>query len=200
LEETIAIVRGVWGTEPFSCDGHTYRTRDARVTPPPLQSPSPPLLIAGSGEKTTLRQVAQYADACNFLATDLAGGVRTAADVQHKLKVLRHHCEQLGRPFDTILRTHLTGWLILAEDEVCLQAKVQAYFPDGIDQRFSGPWRGFAIAATPERAVAYYQELAEAGIQYFVVEVLDAADEETIRLLAEQVMPQVTQRAVKGMA
>ena len=47
------------------------------------------------------------------------------------------------------------------------------------------------VAGTPEEAITYYRMLVEAGIQYFVVESLDAADEETIRLLAEKVVPEV---------
>lgn len=72
-----------------------------------------------------------------------------------------------------------------------LAAKLQRYCPTGLEQRFSGSWSGFAVAATPEQAVAMYQALAGAGIQYFIVQTLDAADEETIRLLAEAVVPMV---------
>ena len=43
-------------------------------------------------------------------------------------------------------------------------------------------------------AIAYYRMLVEAGIQDFVVETLDAADGETIRLLAEKVVPEVKRR------
>ncbi len=191
LEEAITIIRGAWGDEPFTFHGSVFQTTGAHVRPLPVQRPAPPLLIAGGGERVTLRQVAQYADACNFIAFDGAGGVRAPDDVRRKLAALRQHCEALGRPYDTILRTHTTGWLILAEDETRLQAKLQRYFPDGMEQRFSGPWRGFVFAGTPEQAVSYYQALAAAGIQYFIVELLDAADEETMRLLAEQVVPQV---------
>jgi alkanesulfonate monooxygenase SsuD/methylene tetrahydromethanopterin reductase-like flavin-dependent oxidoreductase (luciferase family) len=119
----------------------------------------------------------------------MIGGGTTPNDIQHKLAVLRGHCETIGRPFETVLRTHFTGWLILAEDEARLTAKVQHYFPEGLEQRFSGDWRGFAVPATPAQAVAMYQALAAAGIQYFIVETLDAADEETFRLLAEAVVP-----------
>ncbi|HEX6737570.1 MAG TPA: hypothetical protein VF310_04845, partial [Vicinamibacteria bacterium] len=108
-----------------------------------------------------------------------------------KLEALRRHCGALGRPYETVLRTHFTGWLILAEDEAGLEAKLARYIPEGIGQRFSGPWEGFALAGTPGRAVEYYRGLAGAGIQYFIVQTLDAADEETIHLLAERVVPAV---------
>ena len=189
LEEAITIMRGVWGEEPYSFHGRYYQSDNARVAPAPMQLPAPPLLIAGGGERTTLRQVAQYADACQLGSFGVIGGGTTPSDIQHKLAVLRGHCEAIGRPFETVLRTHFTGWLILAEDEARLAAKVQRYFPEGLEQRFSGPWSGFAVLATPAQAIALYQSLAAAGIQYFIVETLDAADEETIRLLAEAVVP-----------
>lgn len=46
-------------------------------------------MIGGSGERKTLRLVAQYADACNIV-----GDVGVVA---HKVDVLRRHCETLGR-------------------------------------------------------------------------------------------------------
>lgn len=193
LEEAMTIIRGVWGDEPFTFQGRTFQTNKAHVTPPPVQRPSPPLMIAGGGEQVTLRQVARYADACNLVmfGTGLLSAAGTADELRRKLAVLQHHCEALRRPYETILRTHLTGWLILAEDAARVQAKLAHYFPEGLEKRYSGPWRSFVVAGTPEEAITYYRRLVEAGLQYFVVETLDAADEETIRLLAEKVIPEV---------
>jgi alkanesulfonate monooxygenase SsuD/methylene tetrahydromethanopterin reductase-like flavin-dependent oxidoreductase (luciferase family) len=148
-------------------------------------------MIAGGGERTTLRQVAQYADACQLGSFGMVSGATTPEEIGRKLAVLRQHGQAIGRPFETVLRTHFTGWLILAEDQARLAAKLQRCFPQGLEQRFSGAWSGFAIPATPEQAVAMYQALVDVGIQYFIVETLDAADQETIRLLAEQVVPYV---------
>lgn len=195
LEEAITVIQGVWGAAPFTFHGRFVQCERARVTPPPVQQPGPPLLIAGGGERVTLRQVARYADACQLSSFGMVSGAATPAEIRHKLEVLRQHCEALGRPFETVLRTHFTGWLILAEDEPRLAAKVQRMIPEGLEQRFSGPWSGFAVAATLDQAVSTYRSLAEAGIQYFLVETLDAADEETIRLLAERVVPQVAAAA-----
>jgi len=192
LDEAIAILRGVWGGEPFTFTGRHFRTTGALVSPPPLQRPGPPLLIAGTGERRTLRQVAEQGDACGLFQIDIASGdLLSDDDIRHKLTVLRRHCEALGRPYDSVLRTYGTGWTILAGDEARLTEKLRRYFPNGIAERYTGAWRNWVFAATPERAAAHFRSLAEAGIQYFVVETLDAADEETIQLLATEVIPRV---------
>jgi alkanesulfonate monooxygenase SsuD/methylene tetrahydromethanopterin reductase-like flavin-dependent oxidoreductase (luciferase family) len=193
LEETITIMRGVWDEDRFSFQGRYFSTTKAHVMPPPVQRPHLPIMIAGGGEKVTLRQVAQYADACNLVmyGGDMISAATALDDIRRKLAVLQRHCEALGRPFDTVLRTHQTGWLILGEDEARVQAKLKHYFPAGLEQRYSGPWRSFVFAGTPEDAISYYQSLVEVGIQYFIAETLDATDQETIRLLAEQVVPKV---------
>jgi alkanesulfonate monooxygenase SsuD/methylene tetrahydromethanopterin reductase-like flavin-dependent oxidoreductase (luciferase family) len=46
-------------------------------------------MIGGSGEKKTLRLVAQYADSCNVFGDPEL--------VAHKIEVLRGHCDTLGR-------------------------------------------------------------------------------------------------------
>lgn len=190
LEEAITMIRGVWGAEPFTFHGRHFWTEGGHVTPPPVQQPGPPLLLAGGGERVTLRQVARFADACNFGAGRHSGGARTVEAVRAKLAVLRRHCEEVGRPYDAILRTHFTTWLMLAETDAGAQAKLNRYYPEGLTEEL----RATRIVGTPERIVPYFQELIDAGMQYFVVQVLDAADEETFRLLAREVAPQVRGR------
>jgi alkanesulfonate monooxygenase SsuD/methylene tetrahydromethanopterin reductase-like flavin-dependent oxidoreductase (luciferase family) len=193
LEEAIAIIRGVWGDAPFSFEGQHFRCAGARVAPRPVQCPRLPTIIAGGGERVTLRQVAQYGDACNLYQIDPfgGGGLLSPDDVGRKLAVLAEHCRRLGRPYETVLRTYGTGWTILAPDEAALARKLARYFPEGIEQRYSGPWRDYVFDTTPDRAVAHFRALREAGIQYFIVETLDAADQETMTLLAQEVVPRV---------
>ena len=45
------------------------------------------------------------------------------------------------------------------------------------------------VEGTPEQIIEHYRERAEAGVQYFVVQTLDATDTETLELLANDVMP-----------
>jgi alkanesulfonate monooxygenase SsuD/methylene tetrahydromethanopterin reductase-like flavin-dependent oxidoreductase (luciferase family) len=182
LAEALAVITGVWGPGPFSFQGRHYTIADVHITPP-RQRPRPPMLIAGGGERVTLRLVAEYGDACNIGAVGPSGGADTPAAVAAKLAALRRHCEAIGRPFDDILRTHFTGWLILGEDERGVAAK-RARYADR-------PGTRAIDALTTAGAIAHFQALADVGIQYFVVQSWDAADEETFRLLAEEVAPHI---------
>ena len=188
LDETLRITRGVWGPEPISFRGKHFTVEDVQVSPPPLQPLGPPIVIAGAGTRT-LRQVAHFADACNF-GPVVTGGVDTPEEVRRRFDVLKQHCDEVDRPFDDILRSHFTIWLMLAEDDRSVQRKVERSFPGGVDET----WRRALFAGTPEQAVVHFREFADAGMQYFVAQVLDARDEETFRLLAQEVVPRVQQR------
>lgn len=182
LTDAVGTIKSVWRGEPDSAN-HPFLT--------PKQLGGPPLMIAGSGNRT-LRQVAEFADACNFGPSETTGGVRSPDEVREKLAILRGHCQDIGRPIDDILPTHFTSWLMLAETEVEAQAKLARYYPDGLSevQRYT------RIATTPEGAIAYYQGLADAGIRHFVVQSQDATDHETYRLLATRVAPHIRVNAV----
>src|SRR6478609_6539449 len=66
LEEAIQVCRQMWSGEGGTYDGKHYQLAEAVNVPPPLRQGGPRLLIGGSGERKTLRLVAQYADACNL--------------------------------------------------------------------------------------------------------------------------------------
>jgi alkanesulfonate monooxygenase SsuD/methylene tetrahydromethanopterin reductase-like flavin-dependent oxidoreductase (luciferase family) len=192
LEEYIQIVDGVYQGRPFSFTGETFSTTDAFIYPMPVQRPRPPVVIAGGGKKVTLRQVARFADACNFGASSNTGAIRGPEGVSQRFDVLRAHCDEIGRPFDDILRTHFTSWFFIAETEREVQAKRAKYFPDGLteEQEYT------RIFGTPDQIVAYCTELVDAGVQYFVMQTQDASDTESIELLGREVAPRV--RALAG--
>jgi F420-dependent oxidoreductase-like protein len=99
LEEALQIVLQMWSDDDGPYHGRHYHLERTLNSPQPLQKPHPPILVGGSGERKTLRLVAQYADACNLFG---------APDVAHKLDVLRAHCERLGRDYDAIEKTVIT--------------------------------------------------------------------------------------------
>jgi alkanesulfonate monooxygenase len=98
LEETLQICLQMWSEDESPYVGKHYRLGRTLNSPQSLQRPHPPILIGGGGERKTLRLVAQYAQACN-----LFGG----PEAEHKLEVLRGHCENLGRDYDDIQKTVL---------------------------------------------------------------------------------------------
>jgi alkanesulfonate monooxygenase SsuD/methylene tetrahydromethanopterin reductase-like flavin-dependent oxidoreductase (luciferase family) len=86
----------MWSDDDGPYHGRHYHLERTLNFPQPLQRPHPPILVGGSGERKTLRLVAQYADACNLYGSP---------DVERKLEVLRSHCERLGRDYDSIEKT-----------------------------------------------------------------------------------------------
>ena len=107
LEEAIQICLAMFAGERPTVDGKHYRVSDAINSPAPLQHGGPPLLIGGSGERKTLRLVAQYAQASNLTA-----GIE---EIPRKLEALAGHCADLGRDIATINKTWL-GSLVVGDD------------------------------------------------------------------------------------
>ncbi|MGD9704096.1 MAG: LLM class F420-dependent oxidoreductase [Acidimicrobiia bacterium] len=107
LEEALQICLQMWDPDNVGAFvGRHYQLAETLCSPMPLSRPRPPVLIGGSGERKTLRLVAQYGDACNLFAA-------SATDVAHKLDVLRRHCDDVGRDYETIRTSilHVTGAL-----------------------------------------------------------------------------------------
>ena len=97
LEEALRICRQMFDGDETPFEGRHYRLGRLLNSPPAL-SRHLPILIGGGGEKKTLLLVAKYADACNLFGTP---------DVQHKLDVLKRHCDTVGRDYSEIQKTVL---------------------------------------------------------------------------------------------
>ncbi len=183
LEEVLEIVQGAWGSDPFTFNGKYYDLDDVRIEPAPVQQPRPPIMLAGGGERVTLRQVARLADACNITAPE-------PDKVRQKFEALEQHCQEVGRPYDEVLRTTFTGWLIISETEAEAEAKLNSYYPEGIPKAIRD--RINPTVGGVDQIIEHYQALADAGVQYFVTQIIDGDDRETIELLAKRVVPEVS--------
>jgi alkanesulfonate monooxygenase SsuD/methylene tetrahydromethanopterin reductase-like flavin-dependent oxidoreductase (luciferase family) len=170
LDEAVQIVDRMLTQRPASFVGKHYQVTDAYNDPPPVQQPRPPIMIGGSGEKATLRIVAQYADFCNVDGDP--------ATVAHKYAVLREHCDRVGRPYETITRSNNVG-ILIAADERELAAKKARHGED------------FDLVGTPEAIIEGLHRYAEVGSQYVTFHLPDAWEITPIRLLGETVVPVV---------
>jgi alkanesulfonate monooxygenase SsuD/methylene tetrahydromethanopterin reductase-like flavin-dependent oxidoreductase (luciferase family) len=147
-----------------------------------VQQPAVPVLIGGGGERTTLRLVARYADVSNFGPHEWTGGAYDLAAVRRKYELLRGYCEEIGRPYDAILRSHYTPLLTLAESPRELESKrSRARIPDA-------GLRTVPVFATVGEAIVHYQGLIDAGVHY-VLATVNGRDAQTAELLAGQVLP-----------
>jgi len=124
LEEAIQICQGMFRGEQPTIEGKHYRTKDVINHPAPIRGDIP-LMIGGSGEKKTLRMMAQYAAMANFtVGTD---------EIEHKLDVLAGQCADQGRDIATINKTML-GILVLGTTMEEAEAKRNAFLaPRGLD-------------------------------------------------------------------
>jgi F420-dependent oxidoreductase-like protein len=145
LEETLRICLQMWSDDNGPFDGRHYRLAETLCVPAPLSRPRPPILIGGGGEKKTLRLVARYGDACNVFGS-------SPDDVAGKLDVLRRHCADEGRDYDTIAKTVLAVRPALADVDAWWVADAAAYAALGVSE----------LQVMPDRhPVHFAQELAE---------------------------------------
>jgi F420-dependent oxidoreductase-like protein len=126
LEETVQIARQMWDPAndgPY--EGRHYQLAQTLCSPLPLSKPE--IMIGGSGERKTLRLVAQYADACNLFA-------RTPDDLQHLLDVLHRHCDDVGRDPAEIRVTILHGGEdLLSGDVAGFVETIRPFAERGVD-------------------------------------------------------------------
>ncbi|MEV0065418.1 LLM class F420-dependent oxidoreductase [Amycolatopsis sp. NPDC050768] len=106
LEDALRYVLQMWAEGDDAFSGKHFEAERLLNSPQPITRPRPPILIGGSGEKKTLRFVAQYADVCNLFP---------GPDLPHKLDVLKQHCAAVGRDYDEITKT-VALWLDIGEN------------------------------------------------------------------------------------
>lgn len=162
LEDALRLLPLMWGPGSPSFEGHTISTPAATCYPRPLQDHIP-MLVGGSGEKKTLKLVAQYADACNLFGEPDV--------IAHKVSVLQKHLEAFDRDLGEITVTQLSG-VLCAADENDLNARVTALSPGDTPLEVVSE---MVTAGTTDDHINRFQALADAGVQETIVALADLA-------------------------
>jgi F420-dependent oxidoreductase-like protein len=152
LEEAVQICRALFHEEHPSFHGRFYRIDEAWNLPRPVQPGGPPILIGGSGEKRTLRLVAQYADFCN-----VTGDIDT---IRRKVGVLHEHCAAVGRDPAEITVSRLST--LVLTDSASETSSTRDFLVAAAGEEAAA---GFNVGQ-PDEIVSQAGELREAGVQY----------------------------------
>jgi F420-dependent oxidoreductase-like protein len=184
LREAIQIIKAMWTEDYATFEGQRYQVRGAINEPKGVQKPHPPIWIGGSGERVTLKLVAQYGDACNI------SGINPD-NYRHKFGVLREHCETVGRDYNSIIKSaNMQNIFLLAPDEVRDADHLTEPY------RYGQPlaeWRKTNFVGTAPELLELCQRIMDTGAEYLLFYVMEAAKLDRIRLLAQKVLPALRQ-------
>ena len=172
LREAVQVILAMWTQDEAVFEGKYYQVRGAINQPKGVKSPHIPLLIGGSGEKVTLKLVAQYADACNV--------GEDPATMKQKLAVLKEHCETIGRDYESIHRTSTTFCLMADSDE-----QARALLPPERKARL-GDRVNTALIGSPETIWQRLAAYEAAGVQELVLRFLDGTNLQALRRFARE--------------
>lgn len=174
LREAIQVILAMWTQDEAVFEGKYYHVNGAVNQPKGVQKPHIPLLIGGSGEKVTLKLVAQYGDACNIGHLDNAG-------LKRKFAILKQHCENVGRDYNSIKRTSSFNCAIAqTEDEAFAKARA---FDRGTPRE---QLQERELVGTPATIRRRLEEIEEAGAQEVIIFLPDSKDLDSVRMFAQE--------------
>ena len=176
LEEAAAIIRGMMNEKTTSFSGKYYSTDKAYNQPPPIQNGGVPLMVAGEGEKRTLRTCAMYGNMSNY-----AIWRGTAEDFKHKTQVLESHCYRIDRDPGEILKTW-PAFTFIDRSQKKAEGYAKKFFTD--DRGIGG------LIGDPETIIQTVYGFQDAGAGMVILSFLGPNWIAELDLFKEEVMPE----------
>ncbi|MFB7718803.1 LLM class F420-dependent oxidoreductase [Nocardia sp. NPDC056100] len=173
LDEAAHIIRSMWTQAETTFEGTHYRVHKALNEPKGVQQPHIPLLIAGSGEKMTLKLVAKYADACNVQVSP--------EELLRKYDILENHCATVGRDYESITRTS-TSYCIIADTDAEARAQVPPWAP----MVFPGELADYGLIGNLDTVRERIDAYRAAGVDELLISFHDSLDPGAIRDFAKE--------------
>lgn len=125
LEDTLAVLDGLFTQDVFSHEGHHITIREARFEPKSVQKPRPPFVIGGTGPKRTIPIAARWADQWNYPDFDQDFDL-----LERSLATFHHSLDGIGRPRSEV---ELSIQFRYPDDDSRMLDLVDAYVGYGAD-------------------------------------------------------------------
>jgi alkanesulfonate monooxygenase SsuD/methylene tetrahydromethanopterin reductase-like flavin-dependent oxidoreductase (luciferase family) len=180
LDETLEVVRRMWSEESVTFDGAHLHFDGAFCDPKPVQQ-LPPVLVGGGGEKVNLRIAARRADLTNWQV-----GIEA---FERKSGLLAQYCEEVGRPFEEITRTHGPDCRLF---DTAAEARAWCESPGGGDLWGREPIDQYLadnLVGTVDEVVEKTQAFVDAGCRGLILWLRDFPGDETLRRFMDEVVP-----------
>jgi alkanesulfonate monooxygenase SsuD/methylene tetrahydromethanopterin reductase-like flavin-dependent oxidoreductase (luciferase family) len=180
LRDALQVIHAMWTEDYATFEGKYHQVHGAINEPKGVQKPHIPIWIGGSGEKVTLKLVAQYGDACNI------SGINPE-NYRHKFAVLREHCEAQGRDYDSIIKSaNMQNIFLLEPGEVPQTEELTAPYRHRASLE---EWLKTNFVGTPAELLDLCGQILDAGAEYLIMYVMEAVKLDRLRLLASDVLP-----------
>ncbi len=180
LDETLEVVRRMWTEETVTFDGEHLHIDGAYCDPKPVQQ-LPPVLVGGGGERVNLRIAARRADLTNWQV-----GLEA---FERKSGLLAKYCEEVGRPFEDITRTHGPDCRLF-DSEADTLAWCRS---EGGGNLWPGPsieqYLADNLVGTVDQVVEKTQGFVDAGCRGLILWLRDYPEDETLRRFMAEVVP-----------
>lgn len=131
LDESLEILTGLWGGEPFSYEGEHYRMEEMTFLPRPVQRPRVPIWVVGAWpSEKSMNRALRYD---GLLAYTTRGEV-TPEDIA-AMKTYVEEKRGAGSPFDIVWEGQTPG-----EDPEASASMVRPYAEAGASWWIEAPW------------------------------------------------------------
>ena len=180
LEEALNIIVPMLNDERPTLAGKHYQVTEAINQPAPLSKI--PLMIGGSGEKKTLRMVAQYADESNLTCP--------TEEIPRKIEALDAHCDRLGRDRSQIKVTKLVTMAIAPTHEAAVESMSSFVALHGWPEEVVELIRPMIVHGDPDSVGEQVQAMLDAGLDGVTLNLATVGHEtDSIALAAETLSP-----------
>ena len=199
LDEALTCIKSLWANERTNFSGKHYQFSDAILWPKPIQQPSPPIIVGGSGNGL-LRIAARHADYLNLIPD--AGkpgkisvdnlGKFTDNSFRERVEFVRAEAKRAGRDPNAIKFSNVifTPMIVDTAAEARQSAEMMAQmFQQTPEALLASPLQ---LIGTPEQCIVELKRRAkEWSVSQFIFGTLVGADEKQFRRIREEIIPHV---------